>query len=876
MLGRKRGSFFTVDIAIHIVMAILIGVVIVTIVQLNRDIIIIHPRGTLTCEFTTCKAVEDYLGTVLLTREDENFGVDIILVFDRSSSMSGLKLKQAKDASKKLIELLSADERLAVFEFDDNAYLVQDFTEDQELVKSKIDSISVGRNTFYMPVLQASKKLLEDESSQTRKRIVIFLSDGQPWDEGKPDNIFAEVQQLAEEGVCVYSIGYGEGITKGSEAEYILTGMANISNLITGCGEYYYSLQDVTFLANIFNKIHREVTFGVGRLAVESLLSSDEISTETNLRVAAQVYSKARRRPIPGFINTSNETTCSPQADVWAYVTEEGVIVKDTQLLYLDGIGYLGSLANIPPGENYLLEVKADIHGGECDIIGSEAHELVVKEVDEDSCVIHDCDGVFNYVSQEVTPTPRRYTIRITDERFVPQDIVISDYAEITWVNIGQSYHTVTSGVDGVYDGLFNSGPIAPGDSYKRIFDTGGNFSYFCNITKMFGSTQQLVPVSPGLASFFMPKYNGSVDMTLILDRSGSMGVGNKLDMAENASVNFIDLMKGDDRVSLITFDENAYFRKAFTSDKKDLKKSINQITAGNTTRYLPALELAEANYVDGTASLENGWLIVFLSDGQPWDLNMEKVYSMAERLSNEGICLYTIGYGEEVYEGSRAEAILKKIASYSINKSGCGNYYYSPTNTTKLVKIFGKIYHEMRLGKNFLDLDANIDKIVADSNESVKVSTLVYSKVNRRELPGVAFDSGKASCAPSAKITASISTVENHTIKRYELPYSNYEYSAELSNIPAGEYVVRLDAVAEDALGRDCVDLTGTKSFPLTIKEPGSTTKTSVADDRDDKTAFLIKVLIVLFAVVLVELYLFGTRRRSKRLEKMQSFLER
>jgi plastocyanin len=47
----------------------------------------------------------------------------------------------------------------------------------------------------------------------------------------------------------------------------------------------------------------------------------------------------------------------------------------------------------------------------------------------------------------------------------------------ISWTNYDPTPHTVTSD-----DGLFNSGPLAPGQSFSYTFDVGGTFTYHCQI----------------------------------------------------------------------------------------------------------------------------------------------------------------------------------------------------------------------------------------------------------------------------------------------------------------------------------------------------------------------------------------------------------
>ncbi|UCG52357.1 MAG: hypothetical protein JSW58_02045 [Candidatus Latescibacterota bacterium] len=83
--------------------------------------------------------------------------------------------------------------------------------------------------------------------------------------------------------------------------------------------------------------------------------------------------------------------------------------------------------------------------------------------------------------------TPTRKVVNMKDNYCEPKNVVIARGDTVVWFNAGDNRHTTTSGVNGVPDGLWDSGsgdPIAwlrPGQSFQRIFDdTTGVFPYFC------------------------------------------------------------------------------------------------------------------------------------------------------------------------------------------------------------------------------------------------------------------------------------------------------------------------------------------------------------------------------------------------------------
>ena len=66
-------------------------------------------------------------------------------------------------------------------------------------------------------------------------------------------------------------------------------------------------------------------------------------------------------------------------------------------------------------------------------------------------------------------------TVTIDNFAFSPTTLTVSAGTTVTWVNNDTAAHTVTAD-----DGSFDSGNIAPGESFTHTFDTAGSFSYHC------------------------------------------------------------------------------------------------------------------------------------------------------------------------------------------------------------------------------------------------------------------------------------------------------------------------------------------------------------------------------------------------------------
>ncbi len=66
--------------------------------------------------------------------------------------------------------------------------------------------------------------------------------------------------------------------------------------------------------------------------------------------------------------------------------------------------------------------------------------------------------------------------VSIRDNYFDPADITVASGTTVWWVNEGENPHNVTAD-----DGLFDSGPLYPGDSYWVTFEGQGTVNYHCS-----------------------------------------------------------------------------------------------------------------------------------------------------------------------------------------------------------------------------------------------------------------------------------------------------------------------------------------------------------------------------------------------------------
>jgi plastocyanin len=72
---------------------------------------------------------------------------------------------------------------------------------------------------------------------------------------------------------------------------------------------------------------------------------------------------------------------------------------------------------------------------------------------------------------------PAAASVSIKNMAFTPGTLSVAAGATVTWANSDSTIHTVTAD-----DGSSNSGNIAIGATYSKVFNSAGTFSYHCSI----------------------------------------------------------------------------------------------------------------------------------------------------------------------------------------------------------------------------------------------------------------------------------------------------------------------------------------------------------------------------------------------------------
>jgi len=195
------------------------------------------------------------------------------------------------------------------------------------------------------------------------------------------------------------------------------------------------------------------------------------------------------------------------------------------------------------------------------------------------------------------------------------------------------------------------------------------------------------------------------MNLSIVLDRSGSMGDERKMDYAKKAFASLIDQLNPNDILSVVIYDDVIdVLRKAkrVGSNKSEIKRLIDEVYPRGSTNLggglMEGLRQAERNsgkkYVNRVVLLSDGLANVGIT-------STEELNRIAKDYRHQSISITTMGVGLDYNEN-----LMMGLA-----ESGGGNYYFieRPNNLASIVrKEFNMIssvlaqnaYIDIKLGK--------------------------------------------------------------------------------------------------------------------------------------------------------------------------------
>ena len=161
------------------------------------------------------------------------------------------------------------------------------------------------------------------------------------------------------------------------------------------------------------------------------------------------------------------------------------------------------------------------------------------------------------------------------------------------------------------------------------------------------------------------------VNLTLVIDTSGSMGTPERLGLIKESLSLLLDQLNPEDRVAIVQFGGEARLvcEHIPVSEKAVLVESINQLQAAGPTQFDQGLELGYQMAADGFVGGDSNRMII-LSDGVAnlGEIDPESILEQVASYRKKGIYLSVLGFGA----GSYDDDLLERLAN-----RGDGSYAY-------------------------------------------------------------------------------------------------------------------------------------------------------------------------------------------------------
>jgi len=181
------------------------------------------------------------------------------------------------------------------------------------------------------------------------------------------------------------------------------------------------------------------------------------------------------------------------------------------------------------------------------------------------------------------------------------------------------------------------------------------------------------------------------LNISVVIDKSGSMASKNKLDFVKKAVEYIVDELQYDDYISIIVYDDNVsvLYYSSQVEDKISLKNEIRKIKSSGYTNLSGGMS---EGFRQVEKTFKRGYVnrVLLLSDGlanRGITDRLELINIVKGKSDDGGIIISTFGVGNDFNENLMAD-----IANY-----GKGNYYYI-NNSSDIPEIFANELKGVRL----------------------------------------------------------------------------------------------------------------------------------------------------------------------------------
>lgn len=146
----------------------------------------------------------------------------------------------------------------------------------------------------------------------------------------------------------------------------------------------------------------------------------------------------------------------------------------------------------------------------------------------------------------------------------------------------------------------------------------------------------------------FFSSVDKPFSLVLMIDTSGSTRL--RLDDIQDAAITFVNQLRQDDRVMVVSFDDKVRVLSEFTSDRYRLRDAIRQTQPGNGTRLYDAVDLVMNQRLN---SLSGRKAIVLFTDGVDTTSRHSSYANNVRDAEELDALIYPVQYDTYVDQGS-------------------------------------------------------------------------------------------------------------------------------------------------------------------------------------------------------------------------------
>ncbi len=213
--------------------------------------------------------VELTLSLDIVCRPGSERQADILLVLDRSSSMSGLKLDSARAAALRFVTQLDLRRhRIGLVSFSDLVSLDQPLTSDGAALRAVLGSIRSDGSTDIGAALERAQEHLAEAGRPGAMPVLLLMTDGKPTREGQPYiDALRGAARARGRGALIYTIGLGDDVVR------------PLLEAIAGSADRYFFAPSSEQLAPIYNQLSGTV----GEVVATDLVLTDGLGPDMRL-----------------------------------------------------------------------------------------------------------------------------------------------------------------------------------------------------------------------------------------------------------------------------------------------------------------------------------------------------------------------------------------------------------------------------------------------------------------------------------------------------------------------------------------------------------------------------------------------------------------